>query len=471
MDYTQLLTRRNITILAAVLVIGIIALLAITIAPFKSIRIHQTPFLSNEFTTLQNGSLYSYNGTAFYKTNPENKEDITVLNTGMRLPLVSSLYWAGDEGAFMVFDDGSYMSSLVEQELTARGEEWDDTTRTYVWYVDFKTSTLRLVSEEGLVDDVVHYSKESGGSYFIGYGGADDSGGPVQKRLIFYSTSTFASKSVVDNVGTDIIKHIGSCVDSKTICLITQGESGEVVRKVSGNKVSTVTKEFFDLITPTASPNIFIGARNIKNTGYFSGVLQAETYYINLDSDKPSKLGATINASDSVLTNTFSDDALYIYEPTPLSDRADAEYISVAKNIFGIPRTTKKTLDQDSTDSSPSRSLVGPLSYSENGLAIFNDVEGSTFLITPSNYTYQAPGQSSDEVERSLNNCFDRHTNYHAYSDEIKQFKVGINFDSNFPAKIKAFSDCVTKDNARAFIGHSYIFVGLNPLDGRYVTD
>ena len=470
MDYTQLLTRRNIIFLSLVLIIGIIAWIAVTVAPFKSIEIHQTPFKSNEFTALQNGKLYSYNGTAFYKTNPENKDEVAVLNTGMRLPLVKSLHWAGDEGAFMTFDDGSYISSLVEQQLTARGQEWDDTTRAYVWYVDFKASTLRLVSEEGLVDDVVYYSKKNGGAYYIGYGNADENGGLLPKRLLFYSTSTHTSNTVSENISYDIVKHVGSCLDSKTICLVALGESGEVIRKVSSNKVEVITKGTFDFITPTASPDVFIGTRNI-NKDSDGEVLQADTYYINVRDNKSSKVDATVNASDSVLANTVSDNAFYIFEPTPLGDRVDTKYISVAKNIFGAYRTTQKTLDRASSDASPSRSLVGPLSYSENGLAVFNDIDGSTFLITPSDYSYQEPGLSSSEADESLKNCFDRHTNYHEYSDELKQFKVGINYDTDFQGKIKTFSNCAAKESAKAFVGHSFVFIGISPFDGRFVTD
>ena len=74
-------------------------------------------------------------------------------------------------------------------------------------------------------------------------------------------------------------------------------------------------------------------------------------------------------------------------------------------------------------------------------------------------------------LQKTLDPCFKKYTSYHRYTAELREMMVGITYDSQFQQKAADFSLCLVETDKKALVGQSYVFVGLSPVDGRFVTN
>lgn len=473
MNNTQLIRPRTIIVAVVIVIVIVVTYLILSTPAYRSFSFHATPFSASSYSAIQGDAVYSYSGMSFYKQDIQSGKDITVLNNGLRLPTIQKLYWGGDSGALLTFSDGGYIGSIVEQELSARNLEWNEDTDAYLWYLDFETSKLSLVSTFSPISEHVYYSAKTQSFYYVRDNGyLPESDALNGTPLATYSVESLRETVLYDEPSNISTRFVGICPNEE-ICFTQVGDEGEALYTLRASKKVRLTTETFDTIIPTGNPAVFIGTKHDdvseEATGE-DGILAATSYYIDLASKKTYKTGAVLKATKSLLANTSSDDSFYIVEPSPGST-GDVKYFTGGKNILGSFKAKQATFKDSEASEQTSRSIVGPISQNSNGLTMFSDVNGATYLVTPEGYSFDIRAQDKNEVTQALKVCFDRYVKDYDYSDELKQFKIGVTYDQSFQQTIKNFALCTSKTNPSSIVGYSFVFIGLSTSDGRYVTD
>lgn len=450
-----------------------ISLIILLTPLYGSFSIHKTPFRNTMLATIQGDHIYGYSGASFYKADIDTQNEVTILSSGLRLPTIESSHWIGDEGIVLTFTDGGVIRSAVEEALTARGERWGDITRSYAWFLDFKTNQLHLVNQYGIIGDSVSYSNERQGFYYVGYSDTiseeeQEDAAPLQLFSLQDKTSQIIEKDIAAPFS---LSYISKCPEnSRYIVCTIESEDDKYAIYGIGNGIKTkLTDQEFSAIFSTANPSIYIGTINESSpeTSQEDDELAAVPYRIDIDSIQTTKLNTTVNASRSLLANTAARDTLYVFEPAVGDDTDEIEYLSGAKNLLGYYRSQIKAAKTESE----SKSILGPYSRGSGGQSIYHDVEGNTYLITPSSQSYSPETLPEDQVETQLTECFRRHTKGYKYTPELKQFKINIAYDSNFKKSIVDFSECAIEVSPMTMYGYSYLFLGISVTDGRFVTD
>ena len=468
--------RLKFIIILGVLLVGLALAIFLLTPPYKGYSVHKTPYLSSNFATIQGGSIYGYNGLSFYKSAIDNPSKITTLSSGFHLPVPKTVYWAGDDGAVLTFADQGVSGSLLEVQMGALGREVDEQTLEYVWYFNFSDHTLTLVDEFGFASPAFYYSPAKHGFYYIKYGKpVSESHGFENAALSFYSTKSLTSQSVSEVVGNEeATTYIGPCKDTETVCMIKDLNGMYSLYSVENGKQNKIGKTY-DHIVATASPMLFVGSlhetpKSSENAE--DELLKTNYYVIDPSTGKQTIVSSGRIANNSFVANTSGDGFFYVFETTAQDPDDDISLLSGAKNIFNTLKTklVRFTNDTKQAGVSTSLAIIGPVSSNDAGFMLFQDVD-ATYLIAPQGYDYESPRPSPQKTESLLKECFEKYTKYHDFTEELGQFKVGVAYDDNYHKNIEAFSGCVATSSPQSQIGYDFIFVGLNPIDGRFVTN
>jgi hypothetical protein len=462
--------------IAALVIIGVtltLVLIVLFARWYPSISITKTPYRSNMIATLQGDYIYSYSGTTFYKTSVKNQDDPIILSQGLRLPRIETSHWIGDKGVVLTFADSGVIRSAVETSLKNLGESWDEDTSYYAWYLDFKTNQLHLINRYGIAGQTIYYSPQTDEVYYVAY--SDDLSEEDQAEdlpLLVFSTESKTSKLVTKNAAAaNDIQHLGECPATirSLVCSIQAEDGDYFLYGFSENTKTKLIDRPFNSINPTATPGVYIGTLNMVDPERREedAELKADVYRIDIENKQVTKLNNTIGSSRSLLANTSQGDNFYVIEPAVGEDSNEIGYISGTTNLMGSYGAKIKATKTDSE----SKSILGPFSRNKEGLSLFQDVEGDSYLVTPSGVSYEPKTLSDEQVKSLLNSCFSNHTKGYRYTPELQQFKVNIAYDSNFTSSIANFAECATKASPKTSYGYSYIFVGVSTFDGRFVTD
>jgi len=457
-------------------IIVLIILISWIIAPkYGSLELTKTPFITENFTSFSNGTLYNYNGAAFYSVNPKDPNDIRVLSTGLRLPAVERLYWADDKGALIVFSDTQTDGSLVEKELASRGKVFDSTTTRYIWYLDFKTNSLHLVSDVSIDSDNAYYSPSKQSFYFSTlpfhqtHGEDEEDHGPT---LWIYSTVKRERKESVADIGSGIVRYIGPCPNGEA-CVIQDEQSGKQTlwAIVSGKK--KVIANTYNSVSSTGDPSIFLGEKNEKvgTAGDAEDTeLQADLFVLNVQKNEEKTTAVRVGVGVSPTASSYDNGKkLVLYDDSLLTNNKST-FRNIAPDIFGTLHSKQETYNLTKRDSL-SEDITGVLSRSTEGVTVVGGSKGGVYLHSPSSYNYTSETYDEKTLKTVLKSCIDKYTKYYEYAPEIRQATVGVVFDDNFASTIKKFSSCIASTDKKAFVGQNYIFIGLSPIDGRFVTN
>lgn len=468
--------RLKLLVILCLMLVGLGVFILLISPPYKSYSIYKTPHLTSNFATIQGQSIYGYSGLSFYKSSINNPSEVTVLSSGFQLPVPKTLHWAGDEGVVLTFTEQGVTGSYLETELNSRGIKVDNQSLEFVWYFDFKSRTLRLIDEAGFASPAYYYSPTKHGFYYIKYGKPVlESHGYENAALTFYSTKSFSSQTVSEAVGNEeATTYIGLCKNAETVCLIKDLNGKYSLYAVENGKQEKIGRTY-DHLVATASPTVFIGSvhENTESSEIAEDELLLTSYYfVNAATGKDVKVSKNRLANNSFIANSDDSGNFYIFEPTPEDPDDHISYLTGAINILKTPNTKQVRFDNLANQNHTTSSIaaIDPVSMNSSGFMLFRDVD-STYLIAPQGHKYTSSKQSSQKVEGSLQPCLKKYTQYHDYSEELSQFKVGVVYDANYRNNIESFSKCITATNPGSQVGYDFIFVGLSPFDGRFVTN
>lgn len=453
-------------------ILVLIVLISWIIAPkYSSFELHKTSYITENFTSFQNGRLYSFNGAAFYSVNPQDPSDITILSTGLRLPAVEKLYWAGDAGALMVFGDTQTDGSVVEKELAARGQVFDTLTTSYTWYLDFKTNTLHLASDTPMDSSNAHYSPAKKALYFSTLPfhqehGADNEG----PTLWTYSTVKLERKELVESIGSGVVRYIGPCPNGEVCVIQDEQSSKQTLWAVVDGKKKVITN-IYNSISPTGDQSTFLAEKNEKlgaKEGFEDAELQADLFVLNVQKNEERPTAIKVGVGATPTASAYNDGKKFVLYDNSLLAENKSTFRNIAPDLFGTLQSKKEAYG---LKGGLTEDITGVLSRSTDGVSILGGTKGGIYLHGPSSYNYKAETYDEKSLKEVLKSCVSKYTKYYEYAPEIRQATVGVVFDDNFASTIKKFSTCIADTDKKAFVGQNYIFIGLSPIDGRFVTN
>lgn len=456
-------------------IIVLIILISWIITPkYASFELNKTPFITENFTSFSNGKLYNYNGAAFYSVNPKDPNDVSVLSTGLRLPAVQKLYWAEDKGALVVFGDTQTDGSLVEKELTARGKAFDVVTTSYTWYLDFKTNSLHLVSDTPVDSYNAYYSPSKQAFYFSTLPlhqdhGADEGQGPT---LWTYSIDTRERKALIAGINSDLVRYIGPCTGREVCIIQDEKPDKQTIWTVNDGKKKVIANTY-NSVSSTGDPSVFLAEKN-ERAGGAGGAedaeLQADLFVLNVEKNEEKATAIRVGVGVSPTASSYDKGKkLVLYDDSLLTDNKST-FRNIAPDLFGTLQSKQEAYRLTGNDEL-TEDITGILSRSTEGISVIGGSEGGVYLHSPSSYNYAPETYNEKTLKKALKPCTDKYTKYYEYAPEIRQATIGIVFDDNFASTVKKFSSCIASTDKKAFVGQNYIFIGLSPIDGRFVTN
>jgi hypothetical protein len=192
-------------------------------------------------------ALYSYNGVVFSKTNLADNST-TKLTTLMNLPDITDITW-GKSGALLKIEDAG-QNSLI-QGLITKNNLQGESLPGIVWYMDFKTSTLRPIVNYATQWNKALYVESS--NQFVIYQGSL----PAAKTDFFvFEENEQVIKKLSVNADIDIVEDIFNCTEG--VCVSGKSAKRQTVLYLVNPKTKTtklVTQVDSGTILPTSNPD------------------------------------------------------------------------------------------------------------------------------------------------------------------------------------------------------------------------
>lgn len=470
MDPSAIKKLRLIAIITLVVIFGAWLVSWLVSPKFDPLTFTKLPLSNNSLTTIQDdGRLYTYNGASFYSYSPSDPDDIKVLLTGMRLPSIDQLYWAGDKGALAVFGDGQSNSSEVEAQLTKQDLRYGNNAKKFVWYVDFQSREISIVSREKIAAETAYYDASANGFYFSRFGPGTLEGDVPTFPLSFYDIGKKQTSNVMDNIQNNgVLSYIGNCGDK--VCVIQKSDDKQVLWSVENGSKKTLSDDYNSLYA-TNKPGVFVGGKTQQPSGNEANedeFLQDDAFLVDVTNNSAKSLGFSYSPGGGITAYLSKDNKLSIIDTSLLDEKNQPMYVGVTTDIFGNQKT--KAMGIQSGDGNSLNSHIDTNTQTNSsGSSIQRDADGYPVLFSPQPAKYFEI-YNSNQLTNALKPCLGK-TKSNSYSEDLQTLTVGINYDDKFKQNVESFMNCIRDTDKKALLGQNYIFIGQDPATGRFETN
>lgn len=446
--------------------------------------------LSDNYGFLEGDNIYSYNGLSFYRVKVNSKDEPEVLSTGLRLPEVDTLHWADNKGAMLTFKSSPY-GTVIEDKLKSLNEKLSLNTNKYVWYLDFSTSELSLVSKDPLYLDLAHYSSKLNKLFYIAENTDPEQKGEVSGYPIkAFDISSLTSSDVSYPLGLTGLSNLSDCPEGKgNVCIIGRDINNTTEQTVfavddSNNKTKLLSSE--TPILPTNRSDIYITVKKDPKKSSSKDEIDAysqkgEAVAHSLLDNSSGPLGFDISTEGFVLTFN-SDNTFYSLD----NIFTDQKYGS-DKNQVGQPYIYKSGDFNSNKLSQKSKNYIANIGnedfklkiisssgQNENGVSLLNSYDGKQ-LVFSNLESFEGTSletKSENEAKNSIKECLSNLTgsSYQYFSDS-KKFKVYFNEGDSLNNDIQKFSDCMKIKYPKVQHGYNFYLGTTDPQSGRITSN
>lgn len=433
---------------------------------------------SKSYSYLDGSKILAYNGLTFYKVDLASENKISTLSGGQKLPTPEAIFWAGEKGALMTFKS-SFTYTLVEEELKKVGKKVDLETRNYVWYFDFASSKLSLVSERNIYSKVAAFSKKDNGFYLATEGSKGDS---KNTPILFYDLST--AKTVVEETGYGEVLRMFVCKEEGGVCIVSRDKNSlgkQVVQRIDRNGQKNTVYEVDGQVFGSSNPNYLLVAKTPpddiekkKNERDEGGVFQGAATLVNLSTSKETGLNFETEGS-SLIGNIPSEGNFYVIDTMLAStkgkkDIETATYTSGRINDKSIKIGVNNLLAADS--SNWVEGVINVPSYGENGLTLLVDYNGFSIVVSPDKGISPIPLSKTEDIKKLVGNCIKSSglSDYQFFEDS-KTFRILAIESPAWRQQINSFTDCINSSGDSAMYGYNYQISLRDARNGRLISD
>lgn len=457
-------------IIAGAVALALLIIYFITISLTPRTKYELTPInqsTQTSFNQLNGNELYSFNGAAFMATDLTKDEPARVVQSGLKLPIASSVAWAGEKGAVMQFQ-GGFTYTEVERYLENSGRSLMGDYSDYVWFVDFSDGTVHLITTEPLMSDKVYYSSSDNGIYL-----ALQTGNDQPHNLAFYSLENKRLDFVESLPKLATVSSLSGCLDSDSVCVgatgIMQSDQPTIYQLSNSGAKAEKLISSNGTIAATGNPDIYIIqnlSENSSNTtdnqsqAANSSFEPAKTYNLKTKKYQPIK---TDNSSGDVLALVTKDGSDIAF----LSQDAGRQYITNTRTIFGNLTTSSHNLRYDSDKDFPT--IIIPLSYGDSAKSLVADASGNLYIISPeASIKNNFKLAKESDAEAIIQSCKPAGISDFAIESELKLATIYLPADDNFLENVKKISSCLD-DNPLVQTSYNFSYRGLDIADGKII--
>jgi len=459
----------RIATISAMVLLSMTAILIslMNIHPDNKWQLYQLPLSIDNHANIINNQLYSYNGIVFTKTDLESKR-VTILLEGIRLPAVSGIWWADDHGVLVKFNSSFYNTEVFDQILDNYEIIEADSIINYLWYVDFSSGLIKLVSDSPLIDRSPYYDRGSGQIFYsVLTSSADESKSltyslDIKSKDIRVASSRFPLVSVAHSI--DCENYI-NCLIGKT-----DTREGLSIFGFTGESYTLIMKDDQAInISPTNNNNIYYATydnnRDIKEeyTDKTSNMFEVEIW----DISSKTKKGTGLKISDASNLVSIYEDGLYaLYYPS--IDNKSTTLVERANSLLGIKSNIRKGRFDEP--------ISGLVSYDkQSGSILLYQTSGKLAILSKDTYESIVSGSFDDKLKKA-SDCAEENDTI-AFTDQddysnIINISIPFNEGSLSDEVYRNISNCISK-NAADFIDVKFTLfdtpvdmVSRDPLTG-----
>lgn len=441
---------------------------------------HTAISAEDNFGHLQGDSLYAYNGFAFYETNLDSGKT-TILSSGLKLPAISDVYWAGSKGALLSFS-ASFNLTAVTRALEQKGEAFDYyQSPRYAWYLDFATNELKLVSRLEVSSGQAHYSPQENGFFFVTV--ANPGSGSLNRTpLYFYDVASNQTKRVHRNLKVSDMGRMQACPGEGRVCFVARDfydTDTESVFALTQDNKTKILYESQGRLFATNHPQHFIEVPNqgrVEDPENERDTPTDVTYddqpavLRDITADTNYDLGFSVGTTNPIM-HFVDQQHFYVLDSGVEAENGGAAYLSGTIKE-GDATTVAYPLLQSNQEPFSSR-IVGGETHGNGSRTLVVVTDGSLAVFSERGQA-PPPLQKADiqPVSQAVKQCMDASgaTDQQYYS-ESNTFRVFFTADNSFDQNIARFADCLAASDAAPMIGYMFNYAGVSPVNGRIVTN
>ncbi len=440
-SYYNAMSQRKITSIlkffGAIVILIIVVVTLFSIQTSSSPTITKLPIGHDVSADLNDNEVVSFNGVSFAKYDL-NTNKSTVLLSGSLWPKFGSINWAGDSGAFVTVN-GSIYATPFEQfadQYDLYSYSNDDLANNFLWYIDFTSGSVRLISNQTVLERSYYYDAKTESAYFSEVAEAESEGGEPSLRTVLkkYTVRDMSLTSTLTVPLTSNIS-INPCGETQ-LCVYGEKLDGVYELGLVSDTAYTAKKTVVGRVVTSSTPDIFYLLTALSSNDEMqlsedsAGIVgnYSVSQYI-LSTNNEMKLPITIDSLDQIVA--FPNGESHIF--TKLG-ATGTETINRSKTLLGITRTTTK----ENVGLSPTFMSKFVETPEGRGLLV-HDITGDYYYIGSGDVKIA----QSTAVESTITSC----TNTYGLGlvNNSGSYIVRFVESGSTQSDISAFSTCVNK--------------------------
>lgn len=448
--------RRTVAVSGLILLLVMLFFILLGIHTQPVPLLTKLPFSSQSRVGLKDNYLYSFNGIGFMKTDITSGETKTLLS-GLRVPTIGNIWWAGDEGALVTFSGSLYGTQVYDRLIQDPSSLNYSVFSQYVWYIDFSAKTISLVSTIPLYQNIAYYNSRQHLFYYVteAYSEDDPVTNPDQQsepdeeqkqiRTYTFNPKSATSSLISIDMPLSFIGTVAPC-DDTGFCLIgMSGDKKQSIIQLKGGAYTTVySNSDAQYIIPTNNQDVFYLAYPTDTStdgDYSDDPKPFRLSYWEKSSGKVSDTNILTPTADtlSIMHGLESTEVIY---PEPGTQVAQS-----STSIIGLRSVITKTID-------PKIEAGEVISYgtTNSALALVSNMNGDFSLLSLE--PPKLPHDSEESIASSISACLSQGSNILA----VKNPQDSSNYLLSIPVStddsttsLDLLSDCLMKRPKQVF--------------------
>lgn len=422
----------------------------------------ETYYPKGSFASLIGDNIYSLNGEVFLKRNIHDNKT-TVLSMSSPVQDIYNAYWTGDKGVFLQLNPALLDSTIAGQILREQNITSDERAKYYIWYFDFSSNTLSLVSHTTTETDTIAYNDSNETLYFSSPVN-NEVDGPVLREIFSASPKNIKPVKLITMPESGDISLFKCSVSPICFTSINPSDQSVTLWKIVNNKPDKIIMENKPFSSLAQSSSQLLYAMKTLDGEKNNDVIKAtEAYIVDIstsssNSTRTGALGSNISVQGNIN-----------HKPYVVFD--DGMYIIGSTNLIGLMSYKLDSLHNFKPTDTIATDFTARPSANPEGETMYLGKSGNYILITPRKDILSNIPPTRPKVESTYKECFDQYSTYSDYTDELRMFRVGGVYDSSFDSRKKSFFKCISEKDSYILNYYNFRYVGLSPRDGRFVTE
>lgn len=428
----------------------------------------------NNYPSLSGKNLLYYNGLSFIKTDLSDGKSKSLSN--VFLPGVTSVLWAGEDGAIVTVDQLKPYTSLDKYYQINMSDRYshDYPNKDFPWYVDFSSNTVTPVEDISVSGRDFSYNSKDKLLYFLSSTPIgdndyeDDTPIAIGKVLVVWSVTDKKVTEQISLFDNSEVRSLSQC-DGYAVCIATLNHTNNESKLfgMNGNSINELysTK---NTLSQTNNPSLFAIIDTSKSGETSEDMENAQ--------DKIVSEITLFNTRDKTITNPGltlhgSTDLVVLYKQndiTVYANYADNELKSLYQST-SVAGNLAVSSSVSSVDKNGIFHLY-PSSFSNDiaGAIAFASSKPTTYYIGDGKLAGTPPKNDADSL---VGSCVSKQKgSSYNYLEKGNLFSIFLQFDQDYQKNVLSLNDCLFKDASKTY-NYNFKVSGTDPSTGKIIIN